>query len=86
MHMIEYFGQLLANSSQVVNVEEAAVIDIVRGDAKMGGAPMLAAYQAVQIAPGGGFPFAAIKALERGGDGARTSACSRASSASSAFR
>ena len=48
--MLEQFGQFHPQPGKVVNVEEAAIVDVVRGDTEMRRAPMLVADQGVEMA------------------------------------
>ena len=50
--MIEEFGQLHPQAGKLVDVEEAAVVDVVGGNAEMRRAPMLLLDQRVELAPG----------------------------------
>ena len=52
MRVVEQLRQLHAQAGEFVDIEEAAVIDVVGGDAEMRGAPVLLLDQRVQTAPG----------------------------------
>src|SRR4029078_4341395 len=51
MHMVEDFRPLHSDGCAFVDVEEAAVVDVVGGDAKIGRAPMLFLHQLIELAP-----------------------------------
>ena len=48
MGVVKQFGQFHPQPGKVVDVEEAAIIDVVAGDAEMRGAPMLIPDQGVE--------------------------------------
>ena len=52
VRVVEQLRQLHAQAGELVDVEEAAVVDVVGGDAEMRCAPVLVLDQRVQVAPG----------------------------------
>ena len=51
MGVVEHLRQFHAQAGEIVDVEEAAVVDVVAGDAEMGGAPVLLPDQRVEPRP-----------------------------------
>src|ERR1039457_5717705 len=51
MRVIEHFGQLYAEARQIVDVEEATVIDVVGGHAEIRDAPVLLLDQCIELTP-----------------------------------
>ena len=51
VRVVEHLRQLHPEAGEVVDVEEAAIVDVVGGDAEMRGAPILLLDQRVEVAP-----------------------------------
>ncbi len=71
MRAVEDLGDLHADAGKVVDVEEAAVVDVVGGDAEVRRPPELAADQRVEPAPRGEVPRRAVEGGNRAIDRAR---------------
>ena len=65
VRMIKQLGQFHAQAGELVDVEKAPIINVVGGNAKMGGAPVLILDQFVQLAPCPQPPRLAIQAVGR---------------------
>ena len=66
--MIKELRQFNAQTGELVDIEEPAIIDIVGGNPEMGSAPVLLADQCIQFAPGCNSPWLTIQAVHRGLD------------------
>ena len=52
MRVIEHLRQFHAQAGELVDVEEAPVIDVISGNTEMRGAPVLILDQCIQFMPG----------------------------------
>ena len=52
MRVIEKLGELHAQAGEIIDIEEAPVIDLIGGDKEMGGAPVLILDESVEFSPG----------------------------------
>ena len=66
MRVVEHLRQLHPEAGEVVDVEEAAIVDVVGGDAEMRGAPILLLDQRVEVAPAVEAAGLAIEPPDRG--------------------
>ena len=69
VEVLEHIRQLHTEPGQIVDVEKPAVIDIVRGHAKVSRTPALIADQAIQSGPTRRVASAAVEASYRRGNG-----------------
>ena len=65
MYLIEQLRQLHAQAGQLVDVEEASIIDVVRGDAEVRRTPVLILDQYIQPPPGLEAPRLAVDPVNR---------------------
>ena len=65
MYVLEHFHHFGTQSGQIVDVEEATVVDVVGCDPKVRHAPVLLLDQGVQFAPAGAVARAAFEAAQR---------------------
>ena len=66
VRVVEHLRQLHAQAGEIVDVEEAAIVDVVGGDAEMRGAPVLLLDQRVEAAPAVEAAGLAIEPRDRG--------------------
>ncbi len=71
MGMIEEFRQFDPDAGEIVDVEEAPVIDVIGRDTEMRGAPILILDQRIEPCPGLDIAGRAIKTIEGFLDGRR---------------
>ena len=65
MRLIEQFWQLHAQSGEFIDIEEASVIDIVRGNAEVRCTPVLVLDQRIQASPGLEVPRLTVDPVHR---------------------
>ena len=76
--VVEQLRQLHADAGELVDVEEAAIVDVVGGDAEMRRAPMLVGDQRIEAAPAREVPGRSVDPADGGIDGlADIVACGR---------
>src|SRR5687767_7676388 len=65
MGVVKELGELHTNSGEVVDVEEAPIVDVVCRDAEVGSAPVLVADESVQPRPTLQVTVFTFKAIDR---------------------